>query len=42
MAFGEGGVEFQDLFWPGLFLMLIGCLVVSTTGPYVMNLAGIP
>lgn len=42
MAFGEGGVEFKDLFWPGIVLMLFGCLVVSTTGPYIMNLAGIP
>jgi sodium-dependent dicarboxylate transporter 2/3/5 len=42
MAFGEGGVRFGDLFWPGIVLMIGGCLVVSLTGRAVLNLAGIP
>jgi sodium-dependent dicarboxylate transporter 2/3/5 len=42
MAVGEGGVKFGDLFWPGLVLMLLGCLIVSLTGRAVLNFAGIP
>ena len=42
MAFGEGGIKFGDLFWPGLLLMIIGCLVVSLTGQTVLNFMGIP
>ncbi len=42
MAFGEGGVKFGDLFWPGLLLMIIGCLIVSLTGRTVLNFVGIP
>ena len=42
MAFGEGGVKFGDLFWPGLLLMIVGCLVVSLTGRTVLNFVGIP
>ena len=42
MAYGEGGVRFGDLFWPGIVLMIIGCLTVSLTGRAVLNFAGIP
>ena len=42
MVFGEGGVKFGDLFWPGLGLMVIGCLIVSLTGRMVLNFVGIP
>lgn len=41
MAFGEGGVRSSDLFWPGIIVMLLGCLIVSITGPAVLKLAGI-
>ncbi len=41
MAFGEGGVRSSDLFWPGIIIMLLGCLIISTTGPAVLKLAGI-
>ena len=41
MAFGQGGVRFGDLFWPGITLMLIGCILVSLTGRAVLNFAGI-
>lgn len=42
MAYGEGGLKFSDLFGPGLFLMLLGCLIISLTGPAVLKMAGIP
>ena len=42
MAFGQRGVRFGDLFWPGIILMVIGCILVSLTGKTVLNLAGIP
>jgi sodium-dependent dicarboxylate transporter 2/3/5 len=42
MVYGEGGVRFKDLFVPGIVLMLLGCLVVSLTGRFILNLAGIP
>ena len=42
MVFGQGGVRFGDLFWPGIVLMLVGCLLVSLTGRAVLNFAGIP
>jgi solute carrier family 13 (sodium-dependent dicarboxylate transporter), member 2/3/5 len=42
MVFGEGGVKFNDLFLPGIILMIVGCLLVSLTGRFVLNLAGIP
>lgn len=41
MAHGEGGVSFGDLFWPGIILMIIGCLIISFTGPTVLRIAGI-
>lgn len=42
MIYGEGGITFSDLAIPGLILMILGCILVSTTGPLVLNLAGIP
>jgi len=41
MVFGEG-VKSSDLLIPGLILMLLGCLLVSLTGPAVLQLMGIP
>lgn len=42
MAFGQGGLRFTDLFWPGLLLMVLGCALVSVTGKTVLNFVGIP
>ena len=42
MVYGEGGITFYDLAVPGFILMILGCILVSTTGPLVLNLAGIP
>ncbi len=42
MIFGEGGITFSDLAIPGLILMVLGCVLVSLTGPFVLNLLGIP
>ena len=42
MVFGKGGVRFGDLFWPGIALMVLGCLLVSLTGKAALNFAGIP
>jgi len=41
MVFGEGGLRFSDLFLPGIIMMLLGCLIISLTGPYILNLVGI-
>jgi sodium-dependent dicarboxylate transporter 2/3/5 len=42
MIYGEGGVKTTDLLWPGLVLMLGGCVIVSLTGPIVLRWLGIP
>ena len=42
MVFGQGGVKFGDLFWPGIVLMVAGCFLVSLTGQSVLNFVGIP
>jgi sodium-dependent dicarboxylate transporter 2/3/5 len=42
MVYGEGGIKFSDLAVPGLILMILGCAVVSLTGPRVLNFVGIP
>ena len=42
MVYGEGGVTFSDLAIPGIVLMILGCVFVSLTGPFVLNLVGIP
>jgi sodium-dependent dicarboxylate transporter 2/3/5 len=41
MVYGEG-VRGSDLFVPGLGLMILGCLLISWTGPGVLRLMGIP
>lgn len=41
MAFGQGGLRFSDLFWPGLLLMALGCAIVSVTGRAFLSLMGI-
>ena len=42
MVYGEGGLKFNDLFLPGIFLMITGCLLISLTGQAVLNFIGIP
>lgn len=42
MIHGEGGITFSDLAVPGLILMILGCVLVSTTGPLVLHVVGIP
>ncbi|HWN12130.1 MAG TPA: DASS family sodium-coupled anion symporter [Pyrinomonadaceae bacterium] len=42
MIYGEGGITFSDLAVPGLILMILGCILVSTTGPSVLRMVGIP
>jgi sodium-dependent dicarboxylate transporter 2/3/5 len=42
MVHGEGGVRSTDLLVPGLILMVLGVLLVSTTGPALLRLMGIP
>ena len=42
MVYSEGGITFSDLAVPGLILMILGCILVSTTGPFVLKLMGIP
>jgi sodium-dependent dicarboxylate transporter 2/3/5 len=41
MVYGEGGIKSSDLFSPGLVLMLLGCLLVALTGPFVLRLIGV-
>ncbi|HTK31264.1 MAG TPA: DASS family sodium-coupled anion symporter [Candidatus Saccharimonadaceae bacterium] len=41
MAYGEGGLESGDLLRVGLPLMLVGCLLVGLTGPYVLQWLGL-
>jgi solute carrier family 13 (sodium-dependent dicarboxylate transporter), member 2/3/5 len=42
MVYGEGGIKSSDLFVPGIILMLLGSLLISLTGPQVLQLLGIP
>ena len=42
MVFGQGGIKFGDLFWPGIVLMIFGCALVSLTGKAILHLAGVP
>ncbi|HEX5871753.1 MAG TPA: SLC13 family permease, partial [Longimicrobium sp.] len=41
MAYGAG-LRAKDLLVPGLIIMIIGCVVVALTGPWVLRLVGIP
>ncbi len=42
MPVRRSGIKFNDLFLPGIILMLAGYLLVSVTGRFILNLAGIP
>jgi sodium-dependent dicarboxylate transporter 2/3/5 len=42
MVYGEGGLTQADLLVPGLVLMILGCVLISLTGPHVLSLVGIP
>ena len=42
IVYGEGGLKFNDLFLPGILLMILGCLLISLTGQSVLNFVGIP
>ncbi len=42
MVYGEGGIKSSDLLVPGLVLMILGCLLLSLTGPFVLHSVGIP
>ena len=41
MAYGEGGLHTSDLLYPGVVIMILGCAIVSLTGPAVLSLVGI-
>jgi solute carrier family 13 (sodium-dependent dicarboxylate transporter), member 2/3/5 len=41
MVYGEGGIRPSDLFSPGIVLMLLGCLLVALTGPFVLKFIGV-
>lgn len=41
MAFGAG-LRTRDLLIPGLVIMLLGCLLVALTGPWVLRAIGVP
>ena len=41
MVYGEGGLKFNDLFTPGIIIMILGCLIISLTGRTVLHLVGI-
>jgi sodium-dependent dicarboxylate transporter 2/3/5 len=38
LVYGEGGIRMQDLFWPGIIIMVVGCLLLSVFGPIIFNL----
>ena len=42
MVYGEGGLESRDLLVPGMVIMIVGCLVISATGPFILELIGVP
>jgi sodium-dependent dicarboxylate transporter 2/3/5 len=42
MVAGQGGVDSSDLIRLGLPLMVLGCLVVTFTGPWVLLFFGLP
>ncbi len=42
MVYGEGGLRSADLLVPGLLLMVLGIVLVSLTGPFVLGAMGIP
>lgn len=42
MAYGRGGLTGRDLLVPGIILMLVGCAVLTATGPFVLRRLGVP
>jgi sodium-dependent dicarboxylate transporter 2/3/5 len=42
MVAGEGGVDSSDLLRVGLPLMVLGCLGITLTGPWVLRFFGLP
>lgn len=42
MVYGEGGLQSRDLLVPGMIIMVLGCVVITLTGPFVLGLLGIP
>jgi sodium-dependent dicarboxylate transporter 2/3/5 len=42
MVAGEGGVDSSDMIRVGMPLMVLGCLVITLTGPWVLRLFGLP
>jgi sodium-dependent dicarboxylate transporter 2/3/5 len=41
MVYGEGGVRFDDLFRPGMMIMVLGCLIIALTGSQILRAVGI-
>jgi solute carrier family 13 (sodium-dependent dicarboxylate transporter), member 2/3/5 len=41
MVYGEGGLKAMDIFLPGTIIMILGCLLITLTGPYVLNILNI-
>jgi sodium-dependent dicarboxylate transporter 2/3/5 len=42
MVAGEGGVDSSDMLRVGMPLMVLGCLAITLTGPWVLRLFGLP
>jgi sodium-dependent dicarboxylate transporter 2/3/5 len=42
MVYGTGDVPSHDLLWIGVPLMIVGCTVVTLTGPLVLHIFGVP
>lgn len=42
MVYSKGGLRPAELLAPGLVLMVLGCLLISFTGPFILRLLGIP
>lgn len=42
MVYGTGDVPSRDLLWIGVPLMIIGCTIVTLTGPLVLHIFGVP
>ena len=41
MVYSEGGVKSSDLLSSGIVLMILGCMLVALTGPFVLKYIGI-
>ncbi|MCX5661045.1 MAG: SLC13 family permease [Planctomycetota bacterium] len=42
MACGRGGLRAGELLWPGMALMVVGCLIIALTGPWALRFLGVP